>query len=75
MKFTPEMFRSHQCPALGDDPNTYKRLAEFVQLRFDEWLKERPTVFLGVAFPEDSISASRIQKSTHKAKLVDIEKL
>jgi hypothetical protein len=35
--FCDEDFQNHQCPPLGDNPRTYARLREFVNLRIKEW--------------------------------------
>ncbi len=44
LEFHPDDFHSHQCPPLGDNPRTYARLAEFVNLRLREKLEKAPLV-------------------------------
>lgn len=75
MKFQSGDFHSHQCPPLGDNPRTYARLAEFVNLRLAEMIAECPTVY---AFSDNPtkvgnawLNSSRGGHS-HTAKLVEV---
>jgi hypothetical protein len=79
LDFKADDFRSHQCPPLGDNPRTYDRVAEFVNLRIKERLAKAPQVCksAGYGHVETWVELDNENmldgKATHTAKLVDIK--